>query len=179
MKLLAPLTALVILVIAVLSLNCSDGSRQPASTDTGTSLTGTAVDRQPSATAPPSQGSCTPATSAEPARSQLHVFQPSSYHRIDPTADPAGGTPVYIVDPSMVVHAQVPSGVKRLDVQLTLGASLVISSASAEADAAGNVDVPLQLPERGVVYVVQTVAMYTSGCDAPSVVSGASRVKAE
>jgi Tol biopolymer transport system component len=119
---------------------------------------------RPAAPLPPgSAASPEPGTpSAVPA---VGPFEPASFRRLARPDDLThevkrrGSTqPVYVVDPEVVVRVPV-RGVERLDVAVTLSARDTVSVASGRPDADGIVELRLHLPEAGVVYVVQGLAV--------------------
>jgi hypothetical protein len=77
------------------------------------------------------------------------------YLRLDPTADPRGGSAVYVVDsPDIQVDVSAP-GAARVEVVLSLGAAINAAKAFATPDTSGTATAALQLPERRTIYIVQ------------------------
>jgi hypothetical protein len=92
------------------------------------------------------------------ATASVEQFGLASYRRVDAQADAKGGTPVYIVNPEIVVRATVRHA-QRLDVHLTRSARETVASASGVPDASGAVEVHLHLPAAGTIYGVQGSAV--------------------
>lgn len=93
--------------------------------------------------------------------STIDSFALTSYRAIDPTADPKGGGPVYVVDSDITVRAHT-TGIDRVDVhayRFAIDPDVVEESATPDED--GWVTLSLRLPEPNTVYVVDSAGILT------------------
>lgn len=105
-------------------------------------------------------------------------FVPDSCLRIDPTADPRGGSPVCIVDRDDIqVHAVVRN-VRQVRIEVTLGAQITLSTVIATPDSGGLVAVSVHLPRGNMPYVIQGAAV-PSDARFPDTPLGAFRIMAQ
>jgi hypothetical protein len=104
-----------------------------------------------------------PATPSPVASAVIDQFEPASYKRIDPNADPKGGAPVYIVDQDVVLRAHT-RGITRVDIFLAIGGAVpAVATDSAVPDDEGYVEVTMHLPETGKVYYFEAHGVIAEG----------------